>query len=93
MNHNARVLIVDDEQSMREWMRILFQRDGFDVLVADDGVSARELIGRDYVDVLLTDIRMPRMDGLELMEAASNIAPDAIVCMMTSTSTRGRCVS
>jgi two-component system response regulator PilR (NtrC family) len=88
MNHNARVLIVDDEQSMREWMRILFQRDGFDVLVADDGVSARELIGREYVDVLLTDIRMPRMDGLELMEAASNIAPDAIVCMMTAYFTR-----
>ena len=88
MNHNTRVLIVDDEQSMREWMRILFQRDGFEVLVADDGVSARELIGREYVDVVLTDIRMPRMDGIELMKAASDMAPDAIVCMMTAHFTR-----
>ena len=37
-----RILIADDEQSMREWMRLLFQRDGFDVLIAEDGVAARE---------------------------------------------------
>ena len=42
-----RILIVDDEQSMREWMRILFQRDGFEVVVAEDGLVARDLIGRD----------------------------------------------
>jgi two-component system response regulator PilR (NtrC family) len=78
------VLIVDDEQSMREWMRILFQRDGFEVLVAGDGVSARELMAREYVDVLLTDIRMPRMDGIELLKAAADIAPDTIICMMTA---------
>jgi two-component system response regulator PilR (NtrC family) len=83
-----RVLIVDDEQSMREWMRILFQRDGFDVLVADDGIAARDLIAREYVDVVLTDIRMPRMDGIELLKAARELAPDAIVCMMTAHFTR-----
>ena len=83
-----RILIVDDEQSMREWMRILFQRDGFQVSVADDGLSARDLIGREYVDVVLTDIRMPGLDGLELLKAARDIAPDAIVCMMTAHFTR-----
>jgi two-component system response regulator PilR (NtrC family) len=83
-----RVLIVDDEQSMREWMRILFQRDGFDVLVAADGLAARELIAREYVDVVLTDIRMPRMNGIELLTAAREIAPDAIICMMTAHFTR-----
>ena len=39
-----RILIVDDEQSMREWMRILFQRDGFEVLVAEDGIVARDIV-------------------------------------------------
>ncbi|HYU78397.1 MAG TPA: sigma-54 dependent transcriptional regulator [Vicinamibacterales bacterium] len=87
--HEApRVLIVDDEQSMREWMRILFQRDGFDVLLAENGVAARDLLGREYVDVVLTDIRMPRMDGLELLKCAREIAPDAIVMMMTAHFTR-----
>ncbi|MBA3268875.1 MAG: sigma-54-dependent Fis family transcriptional regulator [Acidobacteria bacterium] len=79
-----RVLIVDDEQSMREWMRILFQRDGFQVFLAEDGVAGRDLITREYVDVVLTDIRMPRMDGIALLKAAHDIAPDAIVCMMTA---------
>jgi two-component system response regulator PilR (NtrC family) len=81
---SLRVLIVDDEQSMREWMRILFQRDGFEVVVAADGLAARDVIAREYVDVLLTDIRMPRLDGIELLKAAADIAPDTIVCMMTA---------
>jgi two-component system, NtrC family, response regulator PilR len=80
----ARVLIVDDEQSMREWMRILFQRDGFDVLLAEDGAKARELIAREYVDVILTDIRMPRLDGLQLLDCTRELAPDSIVIMMTA---------
>ncbi len=79
-----RILIVDDEQSMREWMRLLFQRDGFEVLIAEDGVAARELVSREYVDVVLTDIRMPRLDGVELLKAVRDAAPDAIVLMMTA---------
>ena len=79
-----RILIADDEQSMREWMRLLFQRDGFEVLTAPDGMSAREMIAREYVDVVLTDIRMPRLDGVQLMQEVRAIAPDAIVMMMTA---------
>src|SRR5262247_2278965 len=79
-----RILIVDDEQSMREWMRLLFQRDGFDVLTAEDGIAARELVTREYVDVVLTDIRMPRLDGVALLKSVRDLAPDAIVLMMTA---------
>jgi two-component system response regulator PilR (NtrC family) len=88
MDEPIRILIVDDEQSMREWMRILFQRDGFQVAVADDGLTAKEMIGRDYVDVVLTDIRMPGMDGIELLKTARATAPDAVICMMTAHFTR-----
>ena len=69
-------------------VRILFQRDGFEVLVADDGLAARDLIAREYVDVVLTDIRMPRLDGIGLLKAARELAPDAIICMMTAHFTR-----
>jgi two-component system response regulator PilR (NtrC family) len=72
-----RILIADDEQSMREWMRLLFQRDGFEVLTAEDGLAARDLVTREYVDVVLTDIRMPRLDGVKLMHAVRELAPDA----------------
>jgi two-component system response regulator PilR (NtrC family) len=83
-----RILIADDEQSMREWMRLLFQRDGFDVLTAEDGMAARDLVTREYVDVVLTDIRMPRLDGVKLMQSVRELAPDAIVLMMTAHWTR-----
>jgi len=79
-----RILIADDEQSMREWMRLLFQRDGFEVLTAEDGISAREMIAREYVDVVLTDIRMPRLDGVSLLKSIRESAPDVIVTMMTA---------
>ena len=79
-----RILIADDEQSMREWMRLLFQRDGFEVLIAEDGVAARELVTREYVDVVLTDIRMPRLDGVGLLLSIRETAPDIIVTMMTA---------
>jgi DNA-binding NtrC family response regulator len=79
-----RILIADDEQSMREWMRLLFQRDGFDVLIAEDGLSAKELAANEYVDVVLTDIRMPRLDGVSLLKSIRESAPDVIVAMMTA---------
>jgi len=79
-----RILIADDEQSMREWMRLLFQRDGFEVLIAEDGIAARETIAREYVDVVLTDIRMPRLDGVGLLKSIRESAPDVIVTMMTA---------
>ena len=84
----SRILIVDDEQSMREWMRILFQRDGFDVLTAENGLVARDLVAREFVDVVLTDIRMPGLDGVQLLESVRALAPDAIVLMMTAHWTR-----
>jgi two-component system response regulator PilR (NtrC family) len=83
-SEKPRILIVDDEQSMREWMRLLFQRDGFEVLTAEDGIKAREIVTREYVDVVLTDIRMPRLDGVALLKAVRDLAPDALVLMMTA---------
>jgi two-component system response regulator PilR (NtrC family) len=83
-----RILIADDEQSMREWMRLLFQRDGFEVLTAENGEVARNLVASEYVDVVLTDIRMPKLDGVALLSSIRQSAPDVIVMMMTAHWTR-----
>ena len=83
-----RILIADDEQSMREWMRLLFQRDGFEVLTAEDGLAARDLVAREYFDVVLTDIKMPKLDGVALLDSIRKSAPDVIVMMMTAHWTR-----
>lgn len=79
-----RILIVDDEQSMREMTRQLFAKVGYDVLLAGDGVAALEVLAREFVDVVLTDIRMPRLDGVQLLQAIRNLAPDVVVVMMTA---------
>lgn len=79
-----RILIVDDEQSMREMTRQLFAKAGYDVLLAGDGVSALEVLAREFIDVVLTDIRMPRLDGVQLLQAIRNLAPDVVVVMMTA---------
>jgi len=79
-----RVLVVDDERSMRELLSIVLRRDGYEVLVAEDGAGALDVLGRTRVDVLITDIRMPAMNGVELLREAKRIAPDMISIVMTA---------
>ena len=80
----GRVLVVDDERSMRELLSIVLRRDGYDVMVAEDGASALEILGSQRVDILITDIRMPNMNGVELLREAKRIAPDVISIVMTA---------
>lgn len=79
-----RILIADDEQSMREMMRQLFRKNGFEVITAEDGVVARDIVADEFFDLLLTDIRMPRLDGVSLLRAVREMAPDVTVVMMTA---------
>jgi two-component system response regulator PilR (NtrC family) len=80
----ARVLVVDDERSMRELLSIVLRRDGYDVLVAPDGKSAVDALRRGPVDVLITDIRMPEMTGVDVLREAKQIDPAIITIIMTA---------
>jgi two-component system response regulator PilR (NtrC family) len=80
----ARVLVVDDERSMRELLSIVLRRDGYEVLIAEDGAAAVELLKRERVDILITDIRMPQMSGVDLLREAKRIAPDIVSIVMTA---------
>jgi two-component system response regulator PilR (NtrC family) len=79
-----RVLVVDDEQSMRDMLRIVLRRDGYDVAVARDGKEAIELLQRQPVDLLLSDIRMPDVSGVDVLRAAKDVNRDIIAIMMTA---------
>ena len=74
----ARVLVVDDERSMRELLSIVLRRDGYDVLIAEDGAAGLELLKRERIDILITDIRMPVMNGVDLLRQAKGIAPEEL---------------
>jgi len=80
----ARVLVVDDERSMRELLAIVLKRDGYDVLVAENGRVALELLRRERVDILITDIRMPEMNGVDMLREAKRIDPDLTSIVMTA---------
>jgi two-component system response regulator PilR (NtrC family) len=79
-----RVLVVDDEQSMRDMLRIVLRRDGYHVLVARNGGEALDLLRREPVDLLLSDIKMPDVSGVDVLRAAKDLNRDIIAIMMTA---------
>ena len=68
MSKPTRILTVDDSASMRALLNHALSTQGFDVAQADDGVSALEWLALNEVDVVITDINMPRLDGFGLIE-------------------------
>ena len=80
----ARVLVVDDEPSMRELLEIVLRREGYEVLVAENGGAAVALLERHPFDLLISDIKMPDMSGVDVLRAARGIDPDLIAIMITA---------
>jgi len=79
----AKILIVDDEEGLRLPLHTAFQAEGFDASLAANGVEALEKLRRGDFQVLLTDLMMPGMDGIELMEQAQRLFPDLVVILMS----------
>src|SRR5439155_18704736 len=65
----ARILVVDDALTVRELQRAILGRGGYEVLTANDGVEAMAILAEGPVDLVMTDVEMPRMDGFALTEA------------------------
>ncbi len=80
----ARLLIVDDDLSLREFLTIFLKREGHDVEVAANGSRALEMLQAGQFDLVLTDLRMPRMGGLELLDAVRAAQIDVQVIVMTA---------
>jgi len=72
---------------MRELLSIVLRRDGYEVLVAADGKAAVEILKRERLDVLITDIRMPEMTGVDVLREAKTIDPGIISIIMTAFAT------
>jgi two-component system response regulator HydG len=80
----ARIVVADDEASARSGLATLLRDEGFEVVLAEDGTTALARVEESAPDVLLTDLRMPGMDGIELLRKAREIDPDLIVVLMTA---------
>ena len=69
LRKRARLLVVDDALTVRELQRSILERGGYEVITAVDGVQAMSILAEGTVDLVLTDVEMPRMDGFALTEA------------------------
>jgi DNA-binding NtrC family response regulator len=77
------VLVVDDEAGFRDLLRWELSGLGIDVETADNGMQAIELARKTKFDVVITDISMPKMDGIKLLEEIKKIAPETEVIVAT----------
>src|SRR5215204_6269661 len=80
----ANLLIVDDELGMRQFLTHLFQREGHIVRVAENGREALAQLRQQAPDLIITDIRMPDMGGVDLLRTAKELFPEVEVIMMTA---------
>src|SRR4249919_2832167 len=79
-----RILVVDDERSMRELLAIVLRREGYEVLLAENGKSAIATLEREPIDLLISDIKMPDLSGVEVLRAAKRIDQDILGIMITA---------
>jgi len=80
----AKILVVDDELSMREFLDIFLTKEGYEVVTAEGGQQACDLLESTYVDLVISDIKMPGVDGLGVLRAAKGVDPDLPVLMITA---------
>jgi two-component system response regulator PilR (NtrC family) len=80
----ARILVVDDERSMRELLAIVLKREGHEVLVAENGTTAIALLEKEPIELLISDVRMPDISGVQVLAAAQRVNPEIIGIMVTA---------
>lgn len=78
-----KILIVDDDFSLRSLMEVVFKDEGYSVSLAGDGISALKALEREKYDILLTDVNMPNVDGVELFNNVKKLYPQIPVIFIS----------
>ena len=78
------ILVVDDERSMRDLLTIMLSQAGYEVASADGGEAAIEALRQNAFDLVITDLRMRKTDGLAVLRAAKELSPQAVVLVVTA---------
>ena len=80
----ATLLVADDDPAVRESLERVLTREGYDVVLAPDGQAALERLQGGGIDLVLSDLKMPGLTGLELLPKAKAVAPDVDFIMLTA---------
>lgn len=82
--HKGKILIVEDEKSMREVLKILLEGEHHKIATASDGLEGLSYLDKDIFDLVITDIKMPKANGFDVLKKVKEISPDTIVIMITA---------
>lgn len=80
----VKILIADDEKPIRDSLKLILDEEGYTTDVAGDGEEALQKIEAESFDIVITDIKMPKVDGIQLLESGSKINPDTFFIIMTA---------
>lgn len=83
LTRKNRILVVDDERVTRMNLEHVFTKDGYGVVTAEDGLEALSILQNESFDVIITDLKMKKMDGVELLEKAKAMDPGIVVIVIT----------
>ena len=78
------ILVIDDEKSMRDFLAIMLKKEGYQVTLAENGKTALNAINKNVFDLIISDIRLPDSDGLELLRQSKKISPDTDFILITA---------
>jgi len=83
----SHILVIDDELSMREVLELMLTREGYRISCAESGFSAIKMIKKNHFDLLLCDIRLGDITGLDVLRASKKKNPDTVVIMISAYTT------
>lgn len=82
--HKANIMVIDDEESMCKFMQIMLQKEGYDVITSQSSYQALNLLKQKNYDLVIADLTMPELNGLELLSRVKSLDPDANFIVMTA---------
>ena len=80
----AKILVLDDDQGMREFMEIMLTKEGYDVTSAGEPAKAIDLCRKTAFDLVITDLKMPKINGIEFLKTIKDQRPETIVILITA---------
>ena len=86
----TKIMVVDDDTDLRNTLQEILMDEGLDVIAAEDGFQAIQMASENQIELILMDIRMPGMDGVDAFLNIKRILPDCVVVMMTGQAVESR---
>lgn len=80
----SRILVVDDEESIREFLEIMLKKEGYEITLAEDGQKAKDLLAKKSFDMIISDLQMPHVTGIELLKHVKESYPDTVFMLITA---------